>query len=151
MTDITYSALLGAAVLNGLAGLIHLWAIWSGANAYRALGAGETLAVMVENGRLYPHILTAMIAGALLFFALLALSLAGVVRDLPFAREILWLLTGVYLLRGVYPLLLAPFSDFFRSRFMILTSLIVLVFAAFHWVGLTGWDGLMDVVSTYTD
>ena len=59
-----------AGLMNTIAGLIHVWCIAGGNGVrYRVLGAGERLARMADDGKMYPHIITAGIAGALLFLA----------------------------------------------------------------------------------
>ena len=136
-----------AGLMNTIAGLIHVWCIAGGNGArYRVLGAGERLARMADDGKMYPHIITAGIAGALLFFGWLAFGEAGLVPafhigsgiGVDLGRRILWILTAVYFLRGVGPLLAALFAKEFRRRFWLFTSLLVLSFAIVHFLALTG-------------
>ena len=136
-----------AGVLNIIAGLIHVWCIAGRDGArYRLLGAGEDMARMADAGKMCPHILTAGIAWALLFFGWLAFGEAGLVPRFGFGegiaanlgRYILWILTAVYIVRGIGPLLASPFVGVFRRRFWIFSSLLILVFGAVHLAALSG-------------
>ena len=124
--------------LNTIAALLHLWVIYKGPEGYRQFGAGEGMARMAEQGRLYPPILTLGIASALLFFAYLCLSQTGAVPAPPLAREILWILTGVYILRGVYPLAAYRWVPLFQSTFFVSSSVIVLGFGSVHLMAMLG-------------
>ena len=48
------------------------------------------------------------------------------------------LLALVYLVRGVVPLLALPFVEVFRTRFFIVSSMLVLGFAVVHFLALAG-------------
>ncbi len=113
---------------------------------YRVLGAGEEMARMADEGNIFPHIITAGITGALLFFGWLAFGEAGLVLRFGFGdgiaenlgRYILWILTVVYILRGIGPLVAMPFVRVFRSRFWVFSSLVVVVFGTVHFAVLSG-------------
>jgi hypothetical protein len=126
-----------AAGLNAIAGCLHLWIIYAGAEGYRQFGAGEKMADMAAAGRILPTMITLAIASALFLFSFLCLSQTGLVPALPLAREILWLLTGVYLLRGIIPIVGSRWISLFRSRFFVKSSIIVLGFAIVHFLALT--------------
>lgn len=134
MTDTLF---LIAAGLNAIASLCHLWVIHGGAEEYRRFGAGEDMARMAEEGRFYPHFLTFGIASALALFSYLCLSQSGLVPVPPYAREILWILTGVYLLRGIVPLISFPWVSMFNTRFFVISSVIVTGLGLVHLVALT--------------
>ncbi|MDP3379980.1 MAG: hypothetical protein Q8S53_16575, partial [Brevundimonas sp.] len=55
--------LIAGGVLSAGASLMHLAAIAGGPTWYRALGAGERMALMAEQGLWTPHLLTVGIAG----------------------------------------------------------------------------------------
>ncbi len=55
-----------------------------------------------------------------------------------FGRYILWILMGVYVLRGIGLLLVSPFVRVFRSRFWVFSSLLVLGFGTVHFAALLG-------------
>ncbi len=60
---------------------------------------------------------------------LVLLLCAGVILSLPWSKEAVWLVTILYCVRAVYSLLLLPFVPFFKTRFMVISSLIVLISA----------------------
>jgi len=126
-----------AAVLNAVGGILHLWIIYVGEDGYRRFGAGERMARMAADGRLYPKLVTLAIASALFLFAALCLSQTDLVPALPLAREILWLLAFVYLVRGTIPLVTFPWIRLFRTPFFVKSSIIVLGFSLVHILALT--------------
>ncbi len=128
------SASLIAGLLNFAAALMHLFVIWGGPAWYRFFGAGERMANMAEDGRWYPALLTLGITGVLTVWGLYALQAGGYFELLPWTTPILWAITLVYSFRAVYPLVMSPFVPFFRTPFMIWSSLIVAVYAACHWL-----------------
>lgn len=136
--------MLAAAGANALAALLHLACIAVGASWYRTMGAGEAMARMAERGDMTPTIATTGIALVLFAWSLYALSAAGAIRRLPLVRPMLWTITGVYLLRGVVGLLIAPSAAIGRTEtFWWWSSAICLVFGAIHLVGLRPQHGWM--------
>ena len=129
-----------AGILNICAGLAHLWVIAGRDGArYRLFGAGEELAAQADAGKVFPHLVTIGIAAALFLFGWLAFAEAGLVPQFWYGLEILWLLAAVYFIRGLVPLLAAPFFKAFATPFSLISSLIVLFFAVVHLVALAGW------------
>jgi hypothetical protein len=135
--------LIAAAVLSGVAGLLHLAIILGGAPWYRFFGAGERMARAAEAGQLYPTVVTLGIAGVLLAWAAYALSGAGVIMLLPLLKPALVLITAVYLLRGMVfvPVLMMKTSAV--TPFALWSSFICLGFGVVHLLGLAqGWQRL---------
>lgn len=132
--------LLAAAVLDGVAALLHLGCIVGGPSWYRFFGAGERMVRLAARAPLQPALITLVIAGVLGVWGLAALSGSGVIDRLPLAR---WIVLGaalIYLGRGLaFPWLLRVMPD--RSfTFLAVSSAIVLVFAIVHAIGLwRGW------------
>jgi hypothetical protein len=143
MTSEPNLTLVCAAALSALAALLHLGIIVGGASWYRFFGAGERMAAAAAAGRVYPTVVTAAIATALLAWSAYALSGAGVLGVLPLRKAALVAITGIYLTRGllVFPLLL-----FARSRisaFWLWSSLTCIGFGAVHLAGLVqAWSRL---------
>lgn len=127
-----------AAILDFIAALLHVACVIGGGNWYRFFGAGEALASMAERGSWLPGILTSMIASILAFWGLYYLSIGGVIGKLPFLVPLSLTIAIVYGIRGVYPFLLSPWVPFFRTRFMVVTSVICIVFAVVH--GMALWE-----------
>ena len=123
-----------AAVLNFIAALLHIACIVGGPDWYRFFGAGEKLALMAERGSWWPGILTALIAAVLSVWGMYFMSLGGQLYgvELPWLQSVSVAIAGVYVVRGLYPFLLFPWVAFFRTRFMVVTSLICIVYAIVH-------------------
>ena len=135
MLEGTNPALLLAAALNAIIGVIHLAIIAVGPRWYRLFGAGERMAVAAEKGHCYPALITAALACMLLAWSAYALSAAGAIGRLPLLLPVICLITLVYLLRGLLgPVLLAGTGR--SQRFIVVSSLICLGFGLVHLVGL---------------
>jgi hypothetical protein len=77
----------------------HVVIIFLGASAYTFFGAGD-LAELAMRGSWIPTLLTSAVTLVLVAFGLYALAAVRPIR-LPFARAGLWVVTGVYLTRGL--------------------------------------------------
>jgi len=129
-------ALLAGGSLSAVIAVVHLGCVVIGPSCYRALGAGEQMAVLAENGHWYPSLITIVIAGVLLVWASYAFSAAGVLMRLPFTRYVLALITSVYLIRGVA---FQPLTAHFPGNswsFWLWTSAIAFSIGIIHAVGL---------------
>ena len=125
----------GGALSLAAAGL-HLACIAGGSAWYRALGAGERTARMVEAGRIGPIVVTVAIAAVLAGFGAYAWSGARLLPRLPLLRPALMAITAVYLLRGA--VLFAPGAlrrPDLSPRFIFWSSAIVLAFGLIHMIG----------------
>ncbi len=135
--------LVAAAALSAIAAALHVAIIVKGAPWYRFFGAGEDMARAAEKGRLFPAVVTSGIAAILALWSAYALSGAGMLPPLPLLRPALCAITAVYLLRGLVlvPVLVMPRGP--STTFFVWSSVICLVFAAAHGVGLAQvWDRL---------
>lgn len=132
-----------AAVLNGLAALLHLGCIVFGASWYRFFGAGERMAQMALAQHWYPTVITLFIASVLSIWCLYALSGAGVIAKLPLLRLALCFITGIYLLRGLAFPFLMPYFPGNGLPFWLWSSAICLTVGFIHFVGLRQvWEDL---------
>jgi hypothetical protein len=121
-----------AAGLDFLAAALHIAIIAGGPVWYRFFGAGERMARWAEQGRPGPSLLTAGIALALAGFGLYTLSLDGCCDALPWRREVVWAITGVYAVRAAVVLGLAPWMATMCTPFMLGSSLICGLYALVH-------------------
>ena len=128
--------LIAAAALSALAAALHVGCIVFGAPWYRFFGAGERMAQLAIAGSWYPAVVTAAIAFVLGTWSLYALSAAGIGPDLPFVRPVLCLITAIYLLRGLAPLLLVGLSLISNTPFWWWSSAICLGIGLTHLIGL---------------
>lgn len=137
--------LLAGGVLSGIAALLHLGCIIGGPRWYRFFGAGEHMARLAERGSLQPTIVTLAIALMLALWSAYALSGAEVLPRLPLLRIGLMAICAIYLLRAAaLPLMLVRMADR-GTTFLVVSSLIVLVYGLVHLVGIvTGWAVLGD-------
>jgi len=128
--------LLIAGALSAIAALLHLGCIYFGANWYRFFGAGEQMAIMAEQGSIYPTFITLGIFSVLSLWSAYAFSAAGLIMRLPFMRLVLSLITLVYLIRGLvgFTLLNNPMGR--SPEFWLWSSLICLTFGIVHAIGL---------------
>lgn len=135
MPEGTNLALLLAAALDAIIGVLHLAIIAVGPRWYRLFGAGERMAVAAERGRWYPGLITAAIACVLLAWSTYALSAAGAIARLPLLLPAICLITLVFLARGLLgPMLLASTGR--SRRFIVVSSLVCLGFGLVHLLGL---------------
>ncbi len=95
----TFLLLAGAGSIA--ASVAHLACIIGGPDWFRAMGAGERMARMVERGAVMPLILTVIIAAILATWAAYAFAAAGLIGRLPLMRVALVAIAAVLLVRGV--------------------------------------------------
>jgi len=98
------------------------------------------MARMAEQGDIQPTIMTLIIASALACWGAYAWSAAGVLAKLPLLKTGLFLITGVYLVRGILGLFAPLLSDHPQiaqnsTAFWIWSSLICIVFGLVHLKG----------------
>ena len=130
------SCLLAAGSLSALAALLHLGCIVFGAPWYRALGAGERRAQLVESGSGHPTRVTLVIALMLLLWAAYAFSAAGLIPRLPLLRVALCAITAMYLARGVFGFLLVPYFPGNSLTFWVVSCAICFSIGVLHAIGL---------------
>lgn len=121
-----------AAALNGLVALLHLGIILGGPNWYRFFGAGDQLASMAERKHPWPGILTGIIALVFTSWTAICLSLAGILAPIPLALMAAWIITAIYTLRALAPLILMPWIKTLRTGFLFWSSIICGLFALVH-------------------
>lgn len=121
-----------AAVLDFAAALMHLAIIAGGPAWYRAFGAGDALAEMAERKHWWPALITSLIALVLVIWGLYFLSLGGLIMPLPFLRPVCLAIIAILAIRGVLPLILFPWVAECRTRFSVLSSIIVAAYALVH-------------------
>ena len=128
--------LMAAGFATLAAAALHLACIVGGPSWYRALGAGERMAVAAERGSASPALITAVIATILILWAAYAFSGAGLVARLPLLRLGLVAITAVLLGRGLVlfypPLLRRPDLS---ASFLFWSSLIVLALGLLYAIG----------------
>ena len=95
----TFLLLAGASSIA--ASVAHLACIIGGPDWFRAMGAGERMARMVERGAIMPLMLTVIVAAILATWAAYAFAAAGLIGRLPLMRVALVAISAVLLVRGM--------------------------------------------------
>ncbi len=135
-------SLIVAGTLSALGAFLHLGIIIGGPNWYRFFGAGERMAQMVEKGMMYPIIATASIALILFIWSAYAFSGAGIIKKLPFLKTGLILIALILMVRALFGFIVINYIDHpyyneiqARPAFMLITSIICLVYGIFYIIG----------------
>ncbi|WP_205609951.1 hypothetical protein [Noviherbaspirillum galbum] len=125
-----------AGTFSFAAAAAHLACIVGGPGWYRAMGAGERMALAAARGQWRPTIVTLLISAILVTWGLYALSGAGVLAELPLQRWILPVITAVYLLRGLFFMPLRAHFPGNSAAFWYWSSGICAAIGVVHLVGL---------------
>jgi putative oxidoreductase len=131
-----------AGLLTAITSIMHVAIIFGGAEWYRFFGAGEEMAVMNEEGSIYPTVVTGIIAIILAICSIYAFSGAKVVRKLPLKKLVLLLIALVFLARGLLGIPVVIYSDSPYMReltesmlFMFVSSLICFIIGSLYGLG----------------
>ena len=142
------SWLTAAALLSAAAAILHLAVIVGGPDWYRFFGAGEEMATMAERGSPRPAVITVGIATVLAVWSAYALAGAGRIPRLPLLRTALVAIAAIYLLRGLVLLPALAINGAKVDRFILWSSLIVLVYGIAYAVGtVRAWPALAPEAS----
>ncbi|QUM91013.1 hypothetical protein HWV03_20575 [Moritella sp. 36] len=132
-----------AGIFTLIASFLHIAIIFGGADWYRFFGAGEEMAVMSEQGSIYPTIITSIIALLLAISSIYAISGAGIIKKMPFLKTALFLIAFAFLARGLIgiPVVLFASSDYMVElatdiTFMVISSLICVVIGSCYGLGM---------------
>lgn len=137
------SVFLVAAGLTFAAAVGHFACIFWGAEGFRFFGAGARLVKLAERGHWYPSVIAFAVGAMLVAWSAYALSGAGILPILPFAKVVLVLITSAFLIRSaIFPVLKSRFPGNSQA-FWINSSAICLVIGIAYLVGLVGrWGSL---------
>jgi hypothetical protein len=128
--------LLVGGMLSILVAALHIAIIIGGASWYRFFGAGEEMAIMAEEGSLFPGAVTSGIVVVFIIWGIYALSGAKYIKKkLPFLRTVLVVISVIYLLRGLalFPAYLIMPEQV--DGFAVWSSLISLAFGLIYALG----------------
>ena len=127
--------LLFAAVADALAALLHVGCIVFGAPWYRFFGAGERMVQLALEGNPYPARVSAAVVVVLLIWTAYALSGAGAIPRLPLLKLGLCTISAVFLLRGVFGVVLVLVKRVRNPAFWWWSSAVCLGIGALHLIG----------------
>ncbi len=135
--------LVAAAVLSGVAALLHVAIVFGGAPWYRYFGAGERMAAAADAGRAYPTLVTLGIAAVLALWAAYALAGAGLLAGVPLLKWGLAAITAIYLVRGLAIVPVLVFARAQATPFLVWSSIICIGYGVVHLVGMVQvWNQL---------
>ena len=117
------------------AALAHLGCIVFGADWYRFFGAGEQMALLAEQGDMYPTVVTSIIVIILMIWSLYGLSGAKVIAQLPLMRIALMLISAIFLFRALSFYWLMPMFPENSLSFWLVSSAICLTIGLLYAVG----------------
>lgn len=136
--SINKNLIVGSA-LSFVIAVLHLLIIIGGPDWYRFFGAGEGMAQLAETDSPYPILITLTIALVFFMAASYGFSGAGIISKLPFYKSVLFLISAVYLFRGVFgiPLILYFNNPYlkeleYKMGFMIISSVISIFIGSFY-------------------
>lgn len=127
--------LISGSVLTATAALLHVGCILFGVKWYRFFGAGQKMIRLIESGSDFPAKLTCLIALGLLAISVYALAGAGVITALPLQREVLCVITAIFLMRGFGFILLMKVIPGNSLVFWLVSSGICALIGLLHLVG----------------
>ena len=127
--------LLLAGVGSLAASLAHLASIVGGPDWFRAMGAGERMARMVERGAIMPLAIAGLIAAILAVWAAYAFSAAGLIGRLPLMRVALVAIATVLIARGLMMFVPGLWRPDLSLEFKIWSSIATLVLGALFALG----------------
>ena len=137
-----------AGVLTLFVAALHVACIAFGADWYRAMGAGEQMARLAEQGDPYPTIVTSVITCVFLMWSAYAFSGAGLIIKLPLLKLVLCLITLVLLARALGFYFLMPAFPDNSLKFWIISSGACLVLGATYALGIRqAWESLSRTAS----
>ncbi|MBX9602542.1 MAG: hypothetical protein K2X35_16165 [Bryobacteraceae bacterium] len=90
-----------AGMLSFALAALHLAMVFVGAPAYRFFDAGEQMASAAEEGSPFPALITLLLVLVFTLFGIFGLSGAGVLRELPFLKGILTIISVIFIVRGL--------------------------------------------------
>jgi putative oxidoreductase len=135
LEDIMNIWFLLAALGNFAVAVLHIYIIYKGENAYRFFGAGEQMAQAAAEGSVVPALVTSGIAVVFAVWGLYALVGAGLTLGLPWVQTVLWLIAGIYTLRGVGVVMVFQIKA--NKKFWIITSAVSLLLGGLHFLGIS--------------
>ena len=87
--------------INILIAIGHIVGLFWAAEMFEVTGIGKEMIKLAQTHSSLPYLLTISVAIVFFIFGLYGLSAADKFRKLPFLKPIIFLIAGVYLLRGL--------------------------------------------------
>ena len=87
--------------INILIAIAHIFGIFWADKMFEVTGIGNEMAKLAQTHFSLPYLLTIFVAVVFLIFGLYGLSAGNKFRKLPFLKPVVFLIAGIYLLRGI--------------------------------------------------
>ena len=87
--------------INILIGIGHIVGLFWADKMFEVTGIGKEMTELAQTHFLLPYLLTIFVATVFFVFGLYGLSADNKFRKLPFLKPIIFLIAGIYLLRGL--------------------------------------------------
>ncbi len=90
-----------AGYLNILIAIAHIVGLCWANTMFELTGIGNEMAKIAQIHNSLPYVLTVIVAIAFFVFGLYGLSAGNAFRKLPFVKPVIFLISGIYLFRGL--------------------------------------------------
>ncbi|ERM80238.1 hypothetical protein P872_14190 [Rhodonellum psychrophilum GCM71 = DSM 17998] len=88
--------------LNILIAILHIVGLFWADKMFEVTGIADGMALAAQNIHpMYPYFITVVVAIFFFIFGIYGLSADGKIRKLPFLKPVIFLIAGIYLLRGI--------------------------------------------------
>lgn len=88
--------------LNVLIAIVHIVGLFWADKLFELTGIADGMALAAQNIHpMYPYFITVVVAIFFFTFGLYGLSADGKIRTLPFLKPVIFLIAGIYLVRGI--------------------------------------------------
>ncbi|MDO9554226.1 hypothetical protein [Rhodonellum sp.] len=119
--------------LNILIAILHIVGIFWADKMFEVTGIADGMALAAQNIHpMYPYFITVVVAIFFFIFGMYGLSADGKIRKLPFLKPVIFLIAGIYLLRGIGELIfdmeMQQTNQILETSYSLISVLIGLLF-----------------------
>ena len=138
-----------AGYINILIAIGHIVGLFWADKMFEITGIGKEMTELAQTNTSLPFLLTIFVAIVFLIFGLYGLSAANKFRKLPFTKTVIFIISGVYLLRGVGEIIF-DFGKHQTNQFSEITYSLIAVFIGLLFLigGLTKWKLMAGTKTT---
>lgn len=88
--------------INIIIAIAHIVGLFWADKMFEVTGIADGMALAAQNIHpMYPYFITVVVAVFFFVFGMYGLSADGIIRKLPFVKPVIFLIAGIYLLRGI--------------------------------------------------
>ena len=134
--------------INILIAIGHIVGLFWANKMFEVTGIGKEMTELTQRHYSLPYLLTIFVAIAFFIFGLYGLSADNKFRKLPFLKPIIFLIAGIYLLRGLRELI-SDSTQGTNSKFETVYSLFALTIGLLFLIGgLKKWKPVTETKTT---